>query len=204
MFNIRKGVVLAIPFAMVVFSAQLVSASSTDLSLAAKVRFGANLTTNTQPSNAAPAHICDTAQSAEPCTWVMQNAYNNANGAAAPKDGTIGKIRVIAAVAGKFRLQLVHEKNSPLRAKAVKNGPTIQVNGQPDNANDYVIETFTVNVTVHKGDHLAARAPSLSILRCDNGSPNSLQFDPPLVVGAGLRTPDSTDGCNLLIQAEYK
>jgi len=172
---------------------------------ATHIRFGAKLTTNTQPSNAGPAHVCNPQDpAANPCTWVMNKSYGRNNGEAAPRDGTIAKIRVIAAVSGKFRLQLVKEKSATNQAKAVRNGPVIHYVGQPDNAANYVIETFSVNVTVHKGERLAAKGNALSILRCDNGSPNSLQFEPPLVVGAGQRTADDHDGCYLLIEAEYK
>ena len=172
---------------------------------AAKVRFGAKLTTNTQPSNAGPAHVCSPQDpAAHSCTWVMNKSYNRTNGEAAPKDGVIAKIRVIAAVSGHFRLQLVKEKSATSRAKAVRNGPVLHYQGQPDNAVNYVIETFSVNVTVHKGERLAAKGNALSILRCDNGSPNVLQFEPPLVVGDSFRTADANDGCFLLIEAQYK
>lgn len=132
---------------------------------AAKVRFGAKLTTHTQPSNAGPAHVCNTQDpAANPCTWVMNKSLNRTNGEAAPKNGTIAKIRVIAAVSGHFRLQLVKEKSATNQAKAVRNGPILHYNGQPNNASNYVIETFSVNITVKKGERLAAKGNSLSIL----------------------------------------
>jgi hypothetical protein len=202
----RLAPILGVTLGLLLLSAQpLVAApKGSDVDPSVKTRFGALLTTNLQPSNAGPAHICDVSSSPEPCTWVMNKAQDRLNGEKAPKAGTIGKIRLIAAVPGTFRLQFVKVKSG--QAKAVKNGPTIAYQGQPDTstAGSYVIESFNVNIVIKKGWRLAAKASELSTLRCNSGSPNVLQFVPPLVVGAGFRTPDSDDGCTLLLEAEYK
>jgi hypothetical protein len=208
---------VAVPMALLLLSSQpLVAASpskahalgsrqATTSPATATVGFGAKLTVHTQPQNAGPAHVCaPLSPDPSPCTWVMNKSFNRTNGEAAPKDGVIAKIRVIAAVSGQFRLQLVKEKSATSRAKALRNGPTLHYNGQPDNAVNYVIETFKVNVTVHKGERLAAKGNALSILSCSGGGANVLQFEPPLVVGSGLRTADDHDGCFLLIEAQYK
>jgi hypothetical protein len=216
MKRMHMAAFLGVPIALLLLSSTpLVAASpsrtesgskpATSVGTAAKVRFGAKLTTNTQPSNAGPAHVCNPqSPDANACTWVMNKSYNRLNGERAPQDGVIAKIRVIAAVSGHFRLQLVKEHAATNQAKAVRNGPVLHYAGQPDNASNYVIETFSVNITVHKGERLAAKGNALSILRCDNGGANVLQFEPPLVVGSGFRTADDHDGCFLLIEAEYK
>jgi hypothetical protein len=190
---------------MVVFSGQIVSAAQpAGVSPAStKVTFGAKLTTNTQPSNAGPAHHCNTSSTPEPCSWVMNQAYSNAGHEGAPRDGTIVKIRVIAAQPGSFQLQLVKTKPSGVSI-VKKNGPVITYQGQPDNISDYLIESFSVSIPVRQGWRLAEKASSTSTLRCDSGGSRSLQFDPPLALGAAGRSPDDTDGCFMLIQAIEK
>ena len=61
--------------------------------------------------------------------------------------------------------------------------PTITYQGEPDNSADTVIESFNVNIAIKKGWHLAAKANSLSALRCDRAGANVYQFEPGLVVG---------------------
>jgi hypothetical protein len=197
--------ILGVPIALLLLSAQpLVAAPNGNAEPAAKVRFGAKLTTNLQPSNAGPAHICDVSDAPEPCTWVMNKAQDRLNGEKAPMNGVIRKIRLIAAVPGQFQLQFVKFHSG--HGKAVKNGPVINYQGQPDTATagGYVIEVFPVNITIKQGWRLAAKASSLSTLRCNSGGPAVYQFVPPLVVGAGFRDPDSDDGCMLLLEAQYQ
>jgi hypothetical protein len=197
---------IGVPFAFLMLTSQpLFAAPTTRAAADASVqpataqRFGAKLTSDLFPDNAAPAHTC-----AEPssCTWAMNQAKNRTNGAAAPRDGKISKIRLIAGEAGHFKLQFVTVKNG--KWTAVKGGPTITYSGQPATAgSNVVIESFNVNIAIKKGWHLAAKASSLSILSCNSGSPNVYQFQPGLVVGDSARTPDDHDGCFLLLEAQY-
>jgi hypothetical protein len=134
----------------------------------------------------------------------MNEAYGRPNGGhKSPKDGTIIKIRLIAGAPGSFRLQIVraHETPGGFVAKAVRNGPRIEYQGQPDPNEPYKVEVFNVNVHVNKGDRLAIKAKKTSTLRCSSGGPNTLQFAPPLVVGEGFKDEFDTDGCWMLIEA---
>lgn len=170
----------------------------------AAVKFGAKLTPEVQPSNASPAHECEPAPGK--CTRVSMEAYGRPDGGhKAPKSGTIKKIKIIAADAGKFRLQLARAKANQEKAKVTYTGPKLSYHGQTDPmALDYEIEKFKVNVPVKKGDHLGILSRKTSMLRCSSGGPNQLLFQPPLSVGGPFETADETDGCWLLLEAKIK
>ena len=74
---------------------------------AAPVRFGAKLTTDTQPQ---PALWCDEPNEDPPhptCTWVMNEAYGRPSGGhKAPKAGTIGKVRLMSCEPGSLKVQV--------------------------------------------------------------------------------------------------
>lgn len=165
--------------------------------------FGAALTTTTQPQNCCPPHECVTP--AALCTWIMNGAYNNSpGGEKAPHDGTINQIRLIAGFqSGSFQLFIARAKPNQQKGKVIFAGPTINYNAQPDGNSPYVIQTFTVNIAVHTNDRLAIKASTTNILRCNNGSPNTFQFVPRLVVGGPFADVTDTDGCYLLLQARY-
>src|SRR5262245_58754878 len=79
----------------------------------AVTKFGSKLNKNVQPSNGAPGLKC-TPQKTERCTFLMNEAYAppNPNGKQkAPKDGKIGKIKLIAATPGHFKLAIAKLKN---------------------------------------------------------------------------------------------
>jgi hypothetical protein len=164
--------------------------------------FGSKLDSTVQPSNAESAHPCG--HPARACTWVMNQAYGRPNGGhKSPHPGTITKIRLIAGDAGSFRLQIVRarETDTGFEAKVVRNGPKISYLGQPDPNEPYKVEVFRVHVPVSKGDRLAIKAKKTSTLRCSSGGPNTLLFDPPLVVGTGFHDNFDEDGCWMLIEA---
>jgi hypothetical protein len=195
-------------FAVIVGSVLLLLLATVS-SASAATKFGANFNSNTQPSNASPAQECEPTDG-DPCTWVMNQAFN-ANGLPqlalrAPRDGVIGKIKLLSATEGSFRLQLARTKSNPTRSKVVRQGPTIQYdgNGGAGCAPDCIIETFNVNLTVRKGDILSFRASEAGLLRCDSGGPKILMYQPPLVVGGSFQQPDATDGCSMLLRAIYK
>jgi hypothetical protein len=178
-------------------------------SAAAATKFGANFNANTQPSNASPAHECEPDDTAN-CTWVMNFAFAGAGTTQlplrAPRDGIIGKIKLLSATSGSFRLFLARTKSNPTRSKVVRQGPTISYNGNGGagcNPN-CVIEKFPVNLTVKRGDILAFRSPEAGFLRCSSGGPRILFYQPPLTVGGSFQQPDDTDGCFVLLQAVYK
>ena len=173
--------------------------------------FGAKLTSEVQPSNAAPAHPCaydENDQGLGPCTRVLMDAYGRPGKERAPKSGKIKKIRLIAAQPGTFRLQIVKARAKTQEARLVRNGPVINYQGQPaDEEGDsttFNVESYKVKVKVKKGQYLAIESSETSMLRCSSGGPNQLVFMPPLAIGSPFRSADDTDGCWLLLEARVK
>lgn len=166
-------------------------------------KFGAKLNGTIQPSNSLPAQKCVFGQPAEPCTRVSMDAYNNAGHERAPKDGVIGKLKLIAGGPGAFRLQLAKAKPSKDKAKIVEQGPKLHYQGQ-SGGDPYEVESFQVHVPVEKGEYLAIKSRKTSMLRCSSGGPNQFLFQPALSVGGPFQTLDYTDGCWLLLEAVYK
>lgn len=172
----------------------------------AATRFGSKLEANTQPSNAGKGHEC--VNKVDPCTWIMMEAYGRpGSGHKAPKDGLIGAIRLIGCAPGEFQLQIARAKPASEEGRVVRDGPVIQFQGDPKKCRGqkFEIETFNLNdpVPVKKGDYLAMKTPITSTLRCSSGGANILQFRPPLIAGESPRPATDTDGCWLLLEAEY-
>ncbi len=200
-------------------AALLVVAQSVGASAAAPVRFGANLTTSSQPSNAEGGQSCDQNSgipSGGVCTWVSVQAYHNGGHEKAPKTGTIGKVRLVSCVAGNFRLQFARVKGSSRQARVVRNGPIISYQADPrqvddddntvcggDDGDDYIIQTFSVNVHVNRGDLIAIRTATTGTLYCSGGS-GTLLYSPPLGRGGPFRNATDSASCNLLVQVQYK
>jgi hypothetical protein len=176
----------------------------------ATTKFGAKLTPDVQPSNASQPHSCDEPEETTgPCTRVLMDAYGRPDQPTAPKNGKIKRIRLIAGAPGTFQLQIVKAKASTKQAKLVRNGPVFSYQGQDytDPETDpeaYKIESFKVNVPVKKGQSLAIKSSSTSMLRCSSGGPNQLIFTSPLSLGSPFRTATDTDGCWLLLEAVMK
>ena len=177
---------------------------------AAPVRFGARLTTDTQPQ---PALWCDEPNDTPPhadCTWILNEAHQRPNGGQkAPKAGTIGRVRLMSCDAGSFRVQVARQVPGTNRYRVVKDGPRIQYEGDRQGCGDdddfvYRIESFDTNFTVAKGDRIAIRTKRTGTLRCGSGGDNTWLFDPPLVAGGNARTPTDSQGCLLLVEWQYK
>ena len=174
----------------------------------ANVNFGAKLTPEVQPSNAGEPRPCEITPGA-PCTRVMVTAYGTfgtKQKATAPRNGRITKLRLIAGAPGSFRLQLAKIKKSTRQAKITRNGPVIRHLGQPvrsDDSDDFTsrIETFKVNIPVKKGEVLAIKAPTASVMNCSGGGFDQLIFQPTLRVGGPFTTTNEGDGCTLLLEA---
>jgi hypothetical protein len=174
-----------------------------------KVSFGAKLNSNSQPSNAFDGQPCE--PRTVTCTRVMTQAYRRPDpekDQVAPKNGTIGRIKIVAGVAGKFRLELVRAKVGKQKAKLVTRGPVIHYQGQgtgdQDNGPPYTVETFKVHLAVKKGEFLAVQAKKISFEYCSGGGENQLTFEPPLKLGTGYHHTNHTDGCLMLLEAIYK
>jgi hypothetical protein len=172
-------------------------------------RFGARLTSQTQPSNAGNGVLCRNNKPSAMCSWVLMDAYQReaggANGHLAPMDGTISKVRLIACAPGSFVLQIGRADPTTDQAMVLQTGPLINYAGDPRHCRGqrYQIETFDVNVPVSQGDYLAVVAPKVGFVRCSSGGDNTLLFDPPLADGGELRTATEGEGCWLLLEAEY-
>lgn len=174
----------------------------------APVHFGAKLDPTVQPSNSLPAHPCNQLSPGTTCTMIENDAYGRAGVERAPKSGTIKRIRLVAGGPGSFKLQIAEVKQSTLhganKARVVRNGPTISYQGQDQSNWDsdrYRVESFPVNVPVHRGQYLALRGKYTSMVRCSSGGDNTLIYQPALLAGGGFRSASDTDGCWLLMEA---
>lgn len=165
-------------------------------------KFGAKLTPDIQPSNSSPPHSCE--PTSGQCSRVLNEAYGRPNhGHKAPKSGKIKRIRIIAGSPGKFRFQLFRKKpGSQDRFKAVfTSRKRFSYQGQPDGDEPFKIESFKVNIRVHKNNYMGTRARGASNLRCSSGGDNILFFQPPLIPGDSYLKPDEDDGCWMLMEA---
>lgn len=185
---------------------------------AAPVRFGALLTSETQPSNAEGGQSCRQNAPAVPsggvCSWVSTSAYQNGSRFKAPKAGTINKLSLVSCVGGSFVLQFARV-NAQQRAKLVRSGPRIryvadlrQTDGDDntfcggDNGDDYIIQEFNISVHVNQGDYIVAKAKRLGTLHCSGGN-SPMLFYPALATGQAYRTRTDNASCDLLVQLQY-
>ncbi|MBX3031006.1 MAG: hypothetical protein KF809_12685 [Chloroflexi bacterium] len=175
---------------------------------ASPVRFGAKLDRFTEPT---PAERCaqhGSIPAGSTCTWVAAVAFQNAGKHKAPKNGTIGKIRLISCVAGSFTVQAARKQSGSQKFKVVRSGPTINYKKDTrsqcggDGFDDFKIQSFNVNFTVKKGDYIAVKAKKVGFMR-NSSSGDTLLFEPPLKVGGGFKSKDTTTG-SMLIQFQYK
>jgi hypothetical protein len=175
---------------------------------AAPVRFGARLTTDTQPQ---PALWCDEPNEVAPhadCTWILNEAHQRPGSEKAPKAGTIGWVRLMSCGPGSFRVQVARQVPGTSKYRVVRNGPIIRYEGDLQGCGDaddfvYRIESFATGFAVSKGDRIAIKARRTGTLRCGGGGDNTLLFDPPLVAGGTARRPTDTQGCLLLVEWQY-
>jgi len=182
---------------------------------AVPVAFGAKLTKFSQPT---PPEKCDR-NSGIPdnatCTWVATTAFENGSHFKAPQDGTIRHLKVISCFAGTFQLQIARVKFAQHQAKVVRNGPVInyasdprQTDGNPDtecggpDGDDYIIQTFSVNVHVDTGDYIAVKAKRLGFVH-NSGGGNTFLFAPPLVPGGAFETEDGDSSADLMLRLIY-
>ncbi|HKP89804.1 MAG TPA: hypothetical protein VJT75_07475 [Thermoleophilaceae bacterium] len=170
-------------------------------------KFGAKL--DRDPDNSAPPHDCskDGGEIASPCTRVLVASDTGLvdNHLTSPKTGKLTKIRVRAGAAGSVRFKLIRLKDPnptthTIKGKAVAKSKVFQVQGNGFNATN-AIESFAVNMTVHKGDYLGFDSSKTSVLRCSSGGTRQFLFNPPLAVGDPFQTTTSAGSCTLMVQA---
>jgi hypothetical protein len=189
----------------------LVLAGVTPLSVSASgpVRFGAHLSHSTQPT---PSEQCGTTvgkSNPRTCTWVAVEAFENGGHERAPKNGTIGKVRIVSCVGGSFTVQVARARPGHHQAKIVRSGPTLsyvkdtQSGGcGGNNGDNYKIQTFRVNLLLNTGDYIAFMGTKIGFIH-NSSSGDALVFQPPLPTGGSYQTRDSATG-SLLIQFEYR
>ena len=175
------------------------------------VKFGANLTTHTQPSNSNPPEKCSETDDGDledaPCTRMMLSSEvgSPSGHLKAPSAGTITQIWVIAGHSGSFIPVVGFLSNlsgGSGNGKITAHGPVLQHGSSFTSGSTYTIFKFTgLHITVKKNEYLGFRSKSTSILRCDSGSPRQLVFQPPLVVGAAPVANAGSDDCSMLIEA---
>jgi hypothetical protein len=179
---------------------------------ATPTRWGSKLTTSVQPQNANRSCDSDDAAPNPDCSWMFRHVYGREGGHKAPKNGYIDKVRVIACSAGSFKLQFGKIRKKPgstskYQAKVRTTTSKISFKGDPDGCDDqtYTINTIDIpDVYVKKGESFGVRTKLPKALRCNSGSPNVLEFVPPLPNGGSYRNPTDTNGCDPLIELQYR
>lgn len=178
---------------------------------AAGTRWGSRLTTSVQPQNF--QRYCDDDGAPHPnCSWMFRHVYGRDGGQRAPKNGYVSKVRIIACSAGSFYLQFGRIRRKPgttnkYQAKVRTTSAKVVFSGDPDGCDDSTYTIRTVNIPdiyVYKGEYFGVRAKTPRALRCNSGSPNVLEFVPPLANGGSYRNPADTNGCDPLIELEYR
>jgi hypothetical protein len=186
---------------------------------AANTGFGAKLNSTSQPANAEGGQRCDNnvgIPDLSNCTWVATAAYQNAGRHKAPRNGTIGKVKLVSCIQAKFRLQLANVQPTSGKAKIVRNGPVIKYAADPrqidgdfdtycggEDGTDYRVQTFKVNVPVRAGEYIAFKAKRAGTLYCSGDSGVQL-YAPPLAVGGSYSKATSNTSCLMLVRLIYK
>lgn len=197
----------------------LVGAQALHAGASKPVTFGALLTPSSQPSNAEGGQTCEQNGDFPPgavCTWVAVEAYHNGGHERAPKTGTIGTVSLISCVAGSFRLEFATANRTTRQGKLLREGPVIRYRADPrqvdpdentvcggDDGDDYIIQSFPVNIHMNQGNYFAIRAASTGALYCSGGN-GTLLYNPPLAVGKPARKANDAASCDLLVQLTYK
>ncbi len=197
-----------IGFSALLVSLMLASLAPMSVSAASPTRFGAKLTHHTQPT---PRERCsDTVGTSEPstCTWVAVEAFENGDHEKAPKNGYIGKVRIVSCIGGSFTVQVARAHPSDDEAKIVRSGPTLSYDKDTqsggcggEDGDNYKIQSFRVHLLVSKGDYIAVKGTKIGFIH-NSSSGDALVFHPKLPTGGSYREADTSTG-GLLIQFEY-
>jgi hypothetical protein len=175
---------------------------------ATSLTFGSTL--NAPPTSSDPPATCDssgvTNQDVGPCTRVAIGypATGAVAGAVrAPMSGVIRRVRIRAGTPGTLRVTLVRVRNldkpgAEGEAQAVSRGALLRVQAERPSR---PIESFPVNLRVHRGDYLALQGTSISAMRCQGGDTEQLLYFPPLKPFGEWGKAGAFDDCTLLVQA---
>ena len=205
--------------AVSVMIATLLIAATALPAAAAKPGFGAKLNKSSSPSNAESGRRCSQGTVigfGKNCTWVAKAAFHNGNKYKAPKNGRIGKVKVVSCVKGGFRMQLARVKRSVNKSRVVRSGPYLKYKADPrqvdddedticggEDGDDYKVQTFKVNMLVKKGEYIAIKTKKTGTLNCSGGS-GTLLHTPPLKTGAGFKKAKDKISCTMLVRYIYK
>jgi hypothetical protein len=187
--------------------------------VAGKPSFGAKLSSSTQPANAEFGRKCSdgtAVQSGQKCTWTTKTAFQNGNKYKAPKNGRIGKVKLVSCVQGGFRLQLGRVKRSSDKMRITRNGPFIKYQADPrqidgnnetfcggEEGDDFRVQTFRINMVVKKGEYIAFKAKKAGTLSCSGGG-GVLVRAPKLPVGGAFKKATDSMNCDMLVKLVYK
>jgi hypothetical protein len=186
---------------------------------AANPGFGAQLNRFSQPSNAEFGRRCSQGtviRFGKACTWVAKDAFHNGNKFKAPKNGRIGKVKLVSCVKGSFKLQLARVQRATNKSRVVRSGPYIQYKADPrqvdgdgdtycggEDGDDFRVQTFKVNVPVKKGEYIAIKTKKTGTLNCSGGN-GTLVHAPVLPVGGIIKKAKDTMSCSMLVRLVYK
>lgn len=181
----------------------------------AKTKFGAHLTNNdgsteqptTKRNCQQDANALDSTKKCDRIAVRYQDTGAVQGHIKAPRKGTLRRIKLVALNKGSFRLELGRAKSlngSDGKGRIVRRNKTIHYKSSVD-GNGYKIQTFRIKMKVKKGDLLAIRSNSTSMLQCTSGSTEQLLFQPLLPVGGPfVDNIGHRSNCTLLLQAIYK
>lgn len=157
-----------------------------------------------------PPERCRANNVAELCSWVLVRGRSPGH-EAAPKAGTIVKLRLLSCTPGTFILQLARAAPAKHAARVLTSGPLINYKGDARNCDGresgFIIETFPLNggvgIPVHTGDYLSVVASKVGFIY-SSGDREDV-FNPPLPDGGVTRFTTNTGlGSGiLLLQAIY-
>ena len=190
----------------------LMLAQATMVDASTPVRWGSKLTTSVQPQNFNRSCDGNVASPNPVCTWMFRHVFNRSGGQKAPKDGYVDKVRLIACDPGSFYLQFGRVRQRPnhpgsYQARVRATSARVSFSGDSDGCSDghYDVETINIrDIHVNKGEYFGVKAKTAKALRCNSGSPNVLEFVPPLANGSSYTNPDDTNGCDPLIELQYR
>jgi hypothetical protein len=118
-------------------------------------------------------------------------------------------VKLVSCIAGSFILQIAQANTTTHRARVLRNGPTINYAGDPkpvcggEDGDQYIVQSFPVNVSVHQGDYIGIYASKVGPLYCAGGNGVDL-YSPPLGASSAFRTRTDSTSCNLMIRLVYK
>jgi hypothetical protein len=176
-----------------VVAATLAVATAAPGPASATITVGSDLTeaASTQPS--------DCASLAPPCTSMLaRTKQGNLDPAASPADGTVVAFAIKSGGAGTLTFRLLH-LDAAIAAKVLLvggagTGPTVSLPGAG-------IFEFPTSLPIRAGDSVGFDSSSSTAYGACQGGADSWTFSPPIADGGSLQPPQSSEDCELLVNA---